>query len=62
MYDDDATYDEDSATFDRGWCPRCGSDMAGEPPAALVCAGCTDSDPAGDDALGLPKRRQARHV
>lgn len=62
MYDDDATYDEDSFTFDRGWCLRCGADMAGEPPAALVCAECTDGDAASDGARGLLEQGQASHV
>lgn len=40
MITDDAAYDEDAAPFDRGSCPRCGSDMGGEPPAAVVCGTC----------------------
>lgn len=33
-----------SEDLDIGFCPRCGADMAGEPPAALVCAACIVDD------------------
>lgn len=42
MSANDVTYDEDAAPFERGSCSRCGSDMAGEPRAAVICGACLD--------------------
>lgn len=32
--------DYDDAGPDIGYCPHCGTDMTGEPPAALICHNC----------------------
>lgn len=36
--------DEDFDGLDIGYCPRCGADMSGEPPAADYCGGCVGDD------------------
>lgn len=37
---DDPDYD----VLDVGYCPRCGRDMAGEPPTTMVCTSCLAQD------------------
>lgn len=33
---------DDEDVVDIGYCTRCGTDMSGEPPAALQCSNCPD--------------------